>query len=84
MPSPALKIVERRGTPELVDRPLTLDQAMKIARDHGMKLRELALPADFLVISLATILGAWRRAGCETQWITAAEVAARSAYDGRS
>jgi hypothetical protein len=78
----ALKVTERRG-PELVDRPLALDEAVRIARDHGIKLRELALPADFFVISLATILGAWRRAGCEAEWLTAAEVAARSAYDGR-
>jgi len=76
----ALKIPESRG-PELVDRPLALDQAMRIARDHGIKLRELALPAEFFVISLATILGAWRKAGCEAEWLRAAEVAARSAYD---
>jgi hypothetical protein len=78
----ALKVTERRG-PELVDRPLALDQAISIARDHGLKLRELALPVEFFVISLATILGAWRKAGCEAAWLTAAEGAARSAYDGR-
>jgi hypothetical protein len=78
----ALKVTERPG-PELVDRPLALDEAVRIARDHGLKLRELALPAEFFVISLATILGAWRKAGCEAEWLTAAEGAARSAYDGR-
>jgi hypothetical protein len=67
----ALKVTERRG-PELVDRPLALDQAISIARDHGLKLRELALPVEFFVISLATILGAWRKAG-EAAWLTAAE-----------
>jgi hypothetical protein len=78
----ALKVIERRG-PELVDRPLALDHAVRIARDHGIKLRELALPADFFVISLATILGAWRKAGCEAEWLAAAEMAARAGYHDR-
>jgi len=46
---------------EWVDRPLALDHAVKLALDHAVKLRDLALPPDFFVLSLATLLDAWRK-----------------------
>ena len=65
---------------EWVDKPLALHHAVKLAQDHAGKLRDLAIPPEFFVLSLATLLDAWRKAGCDAKWVAAAEAAARAAY----
>ena len=66
---------------DLVDIPVTFEHAIELAQDHGTKFRELALPPAFFVVTVATILGSWRKAGCDAEWLRAAEAAARAAYE---